>query len=121
MRPQPEDVLKLAERIVELKGYLASAQAEWDALFTSTISATPNPKVRSISEESGVGRILTLMNASPEKGFEAMALSRDLNIALATTRTSLSKLVSRGRIEKRGPGLYGAVTEKEKEVHEGTS
>jgi len=121
MRPQPEDVLKLAARIVELKGDLAFAEAQWDALFIGTVSANQNPKVRSISEESGVGRILSLMNASPEKGFEAPAISDELNIPLATTRTTLSKLVGRGKIEKRGPALYGALTTKEKEVHEGTS
>jgi hypothetical protein len=121
MRPQPEYVLKLAARIVELKNNLASAEEEWERLFTTGVPVSASPKVRVISEDSGVSRILALMNASPEKGFEAKTIATDLDIPIATTRTSLSKLVYKGRVEKRGPGLYGAVREKEKEVLERTS
>lgn len=123
MRPQPEEVLKLAAKIVALKQDLAAAQAQWDRLIpnsTSTqqvavaVATKPSPRIR---KGSGIGRILTTLSESPENDFDPVSLSESLDIPLGTTRTILSKLVGKKKIEKRGYGKYGALRAKEEEVN----
>ncbi|MHB1700238.1 MAG: hypothetical protein ACYCSN_08870 [Acidobacteriaceae bacterium] len=110
MRPQPEEVLKLAERIVSIKRELAAAESEWNAFFpdaTNPVAAlNGKPGVRG---KSSVGRILALLKTHPNVSFAPKEIADTLDIRLGTTRTSLSKLVQGGHIEKRGPGTYGAI------------
>ena len=112
MKPKPEDVLKLAAKIVDVKRELEQLQASWDALFPDAERAneiTPAKSERKVRSGSGVSRILSMLAESPESTFEALPLANFLGIPLGTTRTILSKLVKKGLIEKRGAGLYGAV------------
>jgi hypothetical protein len=105
MKPKPEEVLKLASAIVEMKKSLEELQKSWDALFSDD---APTPSARKNKDGSGPSRILTLLSEKPEQDFEAKALSDLLGIPLGTTRTILSKLTNHNQIEKRGAGKYGA-------------
>jgi hypothetical protein len=122
MRPTPEYVLQIANRIVDLKASLAVAEAEWDKLFPEEVRefalAPPVEILRTPKEESGLGRIINALNQSPEVDFDPNFLSKALGIPLGTTRTSLSKLVKKGLAERRASGKYGAVTTNEKEATE---
>jgi hypothetical protein len=143
MRPQSEDVMKLAERIIELKQLLASAQAEWDQMFRdeagwiqarrvngNNVRPLNISRTRTTNEESGSGRMMAMIYASPQRSFGPIGISKELNIPIGTVRTNLSKMVAKGKLEKRGHAEYGAVTggdttvylfPSEKEAPEGTS
>jgi hypothetical protein len=121
--PKPETVLALANRIVELKKHLSDEEAKWNAMFGSRdddddyelIPRVPIVRKKTTTrEQSGTRRIVAAFEANPLIDFAPMNISAALHIPLGTTRTSLSKLVQKGLIEKRGPGLYGALNGKAK-------
>lgn len=120
MRPQPEEVLKLAARMIDLKRDLANAEKQWNILFPEsparTITAVATERTPHVRQKSGVGRILAMLAESPETDFDPASMATSMDIPLGTTRTILSKLVSKGLVEKRGYGKYGALRTKEKEA-----
>lgn len=114
MKPQPEYVLKLAERLMAAKRDLADLQAEWDGLFATGIQAAIPFKptvVRSRPTGANNGarkRITDMFDQSPEKAFGAKDVAAQFRMKIGSARTNLSKLVKAGRIEKRGIGFYGS-------------
>lgn len=126
MRPDPETVISMAAKIVDLKRQLSEAQVQWDAMFpedalSSNLTNLPSQsEYRSLSPRvrkgSGVARILEALNQSPDRDFEPRRISEEMGMPLGTTRTVLSKLVKKGLIEKRGTAKYGAITKSEKEA-----
>ncbi|HEY6764224.1 MAG TPA: hypothetical protein VI386_05585 [Candidatus Sulfotelmatobacter sp.] len=54
-------------------------------------------------------RVVDLLNSTPDKEFSAMDVWKKLGIKESYARPLLSRLVTDGRIEKRGRGAYGAV------------
>jgi len=123
MRPTPESVVKLASKIVDLKRQLAEAQREWDEMFpdegvpsSATLTAPAaiqKKKVRSrggVLKNSDMGRMLALINRSPNVDFHPTQLAREMSISLDSVRSNLSRLLKNGMIERRGArGFYGAL------------
>jgi len=126
MRPEPEAVVSLANRIVLLKRQLAEAQHQWDAMFSedhpSSATSTPTTAIRKVGSRGGVlkgsdaGKMLAYINQSPEKDFHPTQISEATGILLDTVRSNLSRLLQKELIEQRGRGYYGALTAREKEV-----
>jgi len=108
MRVSPEYVMKLTDRVIRAKQELALAQAEWDHLFSAPGQMEITLKEKSVSSDSHRGRVLALLQQSPLEKFDATTIANMFNMNLGTTRTTLSKLVAVGLIEKRGLGSYGA-------------
>ena len=110
MRLQPEYVKKIADRLLQAKHELAIAQAEYDRMFNSNAptQAPLGEKSKSVREGTGRSRVLAYINDLPREAFDAARISQALELPLPTTRAILSALVTRGMIEKRGNGLYGA-------------
>lgn len=110
MKLTPENVMRLAERLLRAKQELAEAQRDWDRLFSAVPS--PNASSEASSKETVATRIVGFLNARPHELFDADSVAKQLHINPMTARTTLSRLVSKRVIEKRGHSNYGAIRQE---------
>lgn len=98
-------MLELANRIMSLRSQLAAAEEEYRRYFTGEERAQDAPS--SGWKDTAVAKILRLLRNEPLNSFRPEDIAAAAAIPLPTTRTTLSKLVGMGMVEKRGIALYG--------------
>ena len=108
MQPTPEHVLELAKHLVSAKETVANLTLQWDALFqVNTQSALPLKSASGINN-GAKKKVLCLIDSEPQRDFTSEDVASALQLPIGTARTTLSKLVRGGAIEKRGTASYGA-------------
>jgi hypothetical protein len=80
MKPSPEYVMKITERVIRAKQELAAAQLEWDRLFAGNGQLEMSLKDKSSDGESNRARIISLLELSPLKTFDAKHIAALFNI-----------------------------------------
>lgn len=113
MKLTPENVMRLGERLLKAKQELAAAQAEWDRLVRPADASLPNQNERA-AKPSISDQIITFLVSREQEMFAADQVASSLNLNLGTAKTTLSRLVSSGIIEKRGHANYGAIRQSER-------
>lgn len=98
--PDPREVKKLADRLIEAENELAKVKSEWTALFTSA----------PVDEDSGKGtlsdRILDLISSRFQETFTAPQVTTLLGANPNSVGPLLSRLVAEKKIRKVGHGEY---------------
>lgn len=108
-----QQVLDLAKKIVRAELALADMRSRFDALVNGSDptpleqAATP-AHVRGVRAPGLLSRIQTVLDSAPGETWTPAGLARLLGAPLPGVRTSLSKLLSQGFIERLGLATYRA-------------
>ena len=97
-------IIEVATKIKAAQDELARLEAELRKLVLSQ-----SPLVNLAASIGVPSRVVGLLNADPSRDFSAEDVWKKLGIKESYARPLLSRLVSDGKIEKRGRGAYGAV------------
>lgn len=98
--PQPEEVMELAADLKEARRKVAELESRWEAFFSQAPAAPMNLKPR----------IIQFLEARPDVAFSTATVSEALEAKENSVGPYLSDLAKEGKIERRGRGLYGAVS-----------
>ncbi len=105
--PTPNEVLALAAKIKDAETALAQLQQQWNELFN------PRSERRHALKETVptlMDRVLALLSSNENTTYSAFDIAARLEANRNSIGPLLSRLVSDGKIEKRGHGTYGAVS-----------
>jgi DNA-binding IclR family transcriptional regulator len=105
MAYDPDKIIEVATRLKAAKDEVIRVEEELRRLVVPFVAAP----VYVPPEVSTPNRVMELFSADPSKNFSAEDVWRKLGIKESYARPLLSRMVSDGRIEKRGRGAYGAV------------
>lgn len=99
-----DKIILIATQLKEAKEEVTRLEGELRKLVfsqTAPVSLTVNL--------STATRVISMMNADPARDFGAEDVWKKLQIKESYARPLLSRLVTSGKIEKRGYGTYGAI------------
>ena len=120
MKPQALEARKLVEEILDIERDIDDLQDRKNRLelqLDTLVSGKASPSFpqnekpsrgRVASENSSKRQLARLLESSPAESFTAEQAAGRLGMNLGTARTNLSKLTTRGIIEKRSINSYGA-------------
>ncbi len=97
--PDPREVKKIADRLIDAENEVAKLKAEWAALFTA--SAETDESRGTLSE-----RIVNLIQSRYEQTFTAPMVSQLLGANPNSVGPLLSRLVAEQKVRKVGHGEY---------------
>jgi hypothetical protein len=103
MAYDPDKIIEAATRLKAAREEVTRLEGELRRLVV------PNAVVFLPPEPSTPSRVIELLGSNPSKNFSAQDVWSKLEIKESYARPLLSRLVTDGRIEKRGRGAYGAL------------
>lgn len=93
---------------------LAALQYRWAALFTGnsiTTSSSPtsrNSDAPAVRDNVLAGKVVKYVTEHPDRSFTAITLAREMNEDTLKVSRVLFRQTAKGRLVKRGHGVYGA-------------
>jgi hypothetical protein len=99
-----DKIIQIATQLKEAREEVTRLESELRKLVLS--QTTP---VSLVVQQSTANRVVSMMNTEPTRDFGAEDVWKKLQIKESYARPLLSRLVTSGKIEKRGYGTYGAV------------
>jgi hypothetical protein len=124
MSPNPREVRKLADEILQLEERLESARKKWDDLFNgngiiipalelteSDASVPKKVRGRPQRDNSVSSRVLALLNSDPLTHWDAWGASRRLGVEKTAVESALYNLFVAKKIARHSRGNYEALQE----------
>lgn len=105
--PQPEEVIELANELKEARSRVADLEARWNEFFTQQSAALPAVVTMQFLKP----RIIQYLEMNPRNSYTVSQVSEGLSAKENSVGPYLAELVKTGQIERRGRGLYGALSE----------
>ncbi len=103
--PQPEEVMELATELRQARSRVAELEARWESFFTQGEANIVLVPVQNLKP-----RIIQFLEKRPDMAYTMTAVSAALGAKENSVGPYLSELAKEGKIERRGRGLYGAIT-----------
>jgi len=107
--PQPDEVLELAQELKEARSRVEHLEAQWNAFFSqATNHASSTVPVLFLKP-----RIVQYLEDNPKNSYTLAQVSAALAAKENSVGPYLAELAKTGQIEKRGRGLYGALSKED--------
>jgi hypothetical protein len=115
MRPEPKEIVDLANAIVKAEEYLAGLRAKWDAYFpldmppqsaTPVIASVPKKGGRSRQPGSLQGSIMELFEKNPGRSYSADDVATIVRADRKKVAGNLAKLAYKKKLRTHTRGLY---------------
>ena len=107
--PQPEAVMELANELKEARNRVAELESRWESFFSQNIVVNVAAAPGSLNLKP---RIIQFLEERPDHSFNLASVAKALDAKENSVGPYLSVLTNEGKIERRGHGLYGALTTK---------
>lgn len=104
--PQPDEVIELANELKEARSRVAELEARWNEFFTHQAARAPVE----VAVQFLKPRIIQYLEANPKNSYSVSQVSESLSAKENSVGPYLAELVKAGLVERRGRGLYGALT-----------
>jgi hypothetical protein len=108
--PEPEAVMELASELKEARNRVAELESRWESFFSQNVVVhVATPQLGSMNLKP---RIIQFLEERPAQSFNLASVAKALDAKENSVGPYLSVLTNERKIERRGHGLYGALSAK---------
>ena len=110
MRPEPREIVALANAIVKAEEDLAALRAKWDMYFPleapASVPTPPKKGGKTRQSNSLQGKLMDFFEKNPEMSFTAADVASIVHEDRKKVASNLAKLAYKKKIQTRHRGIY---------------